>query len=72
MPYFVFQINNHREYSCLGKYDAYRQARDDVRARRAQPPSTGVVDFRMIFADNEVEGESLLRTRREKTPSEDD
>lgn len=72
MPYFVFRVDNHREYHCLGNFDTYREARDNVRARRRGQESTTIVDYRMIFAQSEVEGESLLRTRRERTPSEDD
>lgn len=72
MPYFVFKINNHREYLCLGGFDTYREARDDVRARRSEAESRGVIEFRMIFAATESEGEALLKTRREKIPSEDD
>jgi hypothetical protein len=71
MPYFVFRINNHREYRCLGQHETYRQARDDVRAKRRDQPASGVVDYRMIFASAEREAEFLLRTRRDKTPSED-
>lgn len=72
MPYFVFQINNHREYLCLGSFETYREARNDVRGRRSESESSGVVEFRMIFAGTEPEGEALLKTRREKIPSEDD
>ncbi|KAA3631155.1 MAG: hypothetical protein DWQ08_05185 [Proteobacteria bacterium] len=72
MPYFVFQINNHREYLCVSRFDAYRPARDDVRSRRAGSETRGVVDYRLVFAETESEGESLLRTTRERVPSDDD
>ena len=71
MPYFVFRIDNHREYRCLGTFDTYPGARADVRTRRREQAPSKVVDYRMIFAHSEAEGESLLRTRREKNPSED-
>jgi hypothetical protein len=72
MPYFVFKINNHREYSCQGVYDAYRDARSIVRTQRRGESEVGVVDYRMVFASSEAEAEALLRTRRDRTPSEDD
>ena len=72
MPYFVFKINNHREYHCLESFDSYREARTSVRARRQDHCEHGVVEYRMVFADSESQGQALLRQRRERTPSEDD
>jgi hypothetical protein len=72
MPYFVFRINSHRDYLCLENFTSYRDARDAVRAHRRMNDAPGVVDFRMIFATSQDEGEALLRARRERTPSEDD
>jgi hypothetical protein len=72
MPYFVFRINNHRDYLCLESFASYPEARDAVRSQRRMNDAPGLVEFRMIFAGSQGEGETLLRTRRERTPSEDD
>ena len=72
MHYFVFQINNHREYRCLEQFSNYRDARVHVRNLRESAEEPGIVEFKMVFAENEAEASDLLRTRRERTPSEDD
>ncbi|GJL82297.1 MAG: hypothetical protein DHS20C01_19310 [marine bacterium B5-7] len=71
MPYFVFQINNHREYHCLGHHDDYREARGQVRLQRLDE-SSDIIEYKMVFANDEEHAEVLLRTRRERIPSEDD
>jgi hypothetical protein len=72
MPYFVFKINNHREYDCLGEYEAYRDARMAVRERRRDQPERGLIEYRMVFAESAPQAEALLRAPRERIPSEDD
>ncbi len=72
MPYFVFRINNHREYRCLEQYDDYRSARHAVRAFRQSDEAASVVEYRLVFADDAAHGESLLRTPRERILREDD
>lgn len=72
VPYFIFRIDNHREYRCLAQFDAYRDARRDVRTRRTGIGDDSPTAFRMIFADDAGHGELLLRARRERPPAGDD
>jgi hypothetical protein len=72
MPYFVYQINNQREYLYIEHHAAYREARQSVRRLRESFQGSGKVEFRMVFAADEAEALDLLRAPRERVPSEDD
>ncbi|MFT7532286.1 MAG: hypothetical protein ACI9FD_003314 [Gammaproteobacteria bacterium] len=72
MPYFIFQINNHREYLLKGEFEAYQDARQKIRMIRSEKlQEQSNVDHRMIFSQTSLEGQELLRKKREKQPSED-
>ncbi len=70
MPYFIFRINNHREYMCMEQHASYRGAKTNVRKLRADTSDTaGVANFRMVFAENETDAEHLLKAKKEQAPS---
>lgn len=65
MPYFVYNIQESpKKLEHLETFDKYREAKEFVRARRAE--SGEIESIRMIFARNDVEAEKLLRTPRDE------
>ncbi len=54
----------------MEQHASYRDAKTNVRKLRVDTGDTaGVVDFRMVFAENETDAEHLLRTKKDKAPS---
>lgn len=72
MPYFIYRISPERKLNLLDSFDRYPDAKQAATALRiAQgPDDTGTV--KIIFAKDAEEAEQLLRTERERQPSEDD
>lgn len=65
MPYFVYRIGDSRSLDHLATFASYKEAREKVRAMRAESGGDSVNSIRMIFARNETEAETLLSTPRE-------
>lgn len=65
MPYFVYRIGESRSLEHIATFTAYKEAREQVRAMRAEAGGDSVNSIRMIFARNETEAETLLSTPRE-------
>ena len=72
MPYFVYSISAHKEIELLKTFDAYQEAKRAATTMRLElaPKENRLV--RIIFAQDPAEAEELLRTKRERQPSEDD
>ena len=69
MPYLIYKING-EEYTYLEEFDNYREARDRVRALRAEgageasDSGSGGGTVRLIFAEDRDEAVSLLSEKR--------
>ena len=71
MPYFVYQISADNKLTNLGSYPGYREARTEVRELRGKSGESSI-NYRIIFAQNEMQAEVLLLTPREKPVEGDD
>ena len=72
MPYFVYRISPQRFMKYLEQYDAYKEAREYARSLRAQQEASDPDTIKIVFAEQQVEAEALLKAKRERQPSEDD
>jgi len=69
MPYFVYNIHPDKQLELLIQYPSYKEARDDVRARRKDMSEDAEHTVRLVHARHEQEAERLLTTKREPRPS---
>ena len=68
MPYYVYRIlekDDKKELEHLQTHEKYREAREQVRDKRQNRESGDEADYRMIFAKNQTEAETLLKAPRE-------
>lgn len=72
MPYFLFRMTPQRQLTYLQDFDAYKHARSEARALRAQQEEEDQDTIKMVFAADRVQAEAMLREKRERQPSEDD
>ena len=68
MPYFVYTIFPDKKLELLDEFSKYRDARDDVRARRKELPADADYTVRLVHAKHQSEAERLLTTEREARP----
>ncbi len=69
MPYYVYKIieqENQKQLEHLETLSKYRPAREIVRDKRKNKSPDDQADYRMIFAKNETEAETLLKAPREE------
>ena len=69
MPYFVYRIieqDKQKELEHLDTFTKYQEAKQAVRSKRADKAEDDPADYRMIFAKNEVEAETLLKAPRDE------
>ena len=72
MPYFVYSVAADSKLELIRSFDSYREAKQAATAARLKPSVNESRLVRIIFAQDPVEAEELLRTKRERQPSEDD
>jgi hypothetical protein len=69
MPYYVYSIiekEKTKELEHLDTFAKYQEAKKAVRSKREQKAADDVADYRMIFAKNETEAETLLKAPRDE------
>lgn len=69
MPYYVYSIlelEKKKQLEHLDTFDRYQDAKKLVRSHRAEKASDDAKDYRMIFARNQTEAETLLTAPREE------
>ena len=69
MPYFVYRITEQdkvKELEHLETHGKYQDARKQVRNLRSEKTADDAADYRMIFAKNQTEAETLLKAPREE------
>jgi len=69
MPYYVYRIveqEKTKNLEHLETFSKYQEAKKLVRSKRGDKISDDVADYRMIFAKNETEAETLLKTPRDE------
>ena len=72
MPYFVYRIEQGKKLQYIDKFEKYREAREYVRQLRPQQSADEPGKVRMVFAENQMEAETLLLTPREAPVEGDD
>lgn len=72
MPYFIYRISPERKLDFVDSFDSYRDAKQAATALRVAQQPDDVDRVKMVFAKDSPEAEQLLRTERERQPSEDD
>jgi hypothetical protein len=66
MPYFVYRVSTPLRLTHVDTKERYQDARTLVRSlREAQAPGAGEV-YRMVFAQQQAEAETLLSTPRDE------
>lgn len=72
MPYFVYSILADTKLELIKSFDTYQEAKQAATAMRLGSPAEENRLVRIIFAQDPTEAEELLRTKRQRQPSEDD
>lgn len=72
MPYFIYRISPQRFLTYINEFAHYQEARDTARRMRQEQTRDDLDTIKIIFAKDRLEAEMLLKTRRERQPSEDD
>jgi hypothetical protein len=65
MPYFVFRVSTDRQFTLVGAYDKFPEAKRVCRELRAAEPPGSKDQIRMAFAKSEYEARRLLSERRQ-------
>ncbi|MDH3672783.1 MAG: hypothetical protein OES46_16775 [Gammaproteobacteria bacterium] len=72
MPYFIYRISPARKLDLVDSFDSYRDAKRAATALRIAQEPDDACTVKIVFAKDSAEAEQLLRTERERPPSEDD
>ena len=70
MPYFIFQIDQTpgslvKKLTLINKFDHYRQAKTHIHDLRAGASPDDKHEWKMLFAESELQAEELLQEKRE-------
>lgn len=68
MEYHIFEINAFSQLTHLKSVPDYRTAKDLVSEYRNKPHLAAGTTFRMMFAENVMRAEALLKEKREARP----
>ena len=70
MPYFTYRVSElesgRKSVEYLDKFEKYRDARNIIREKRNDSSIEKPEEYRMIFAKNKTEAETLLTAPREE------
>lgn len=72
MPYFIYRVSPQRFVRYVTEFETYQDARESARNLRAGQDRDDTDTIKIVFAKDQSEAEVLLKTRRERKPSEDD
>ena len=69
MPYYIFQIKPAsnaivKPLNLVTAFEHYREAKAEIRKLRSEQAIRNI-EYKMIFAESELEAESLLQEKRE-------
>ncbi|MCH7882334.1 MAG: hypothetical protein IIB69_12360 [Proteobacteria bacterium] len=70
MAYYIYQINQAagsmvKNLNLLKQYDAFQQAKSEVRNMREAMSAEDRFELKIIFAESELRAEELLQEKRE-------
>lgn len=72
MPYFLYKVMPGKRFELIEHFDAYRQARDEARARRKQMGAEDQYTIKVMFAKDPEQAERLMSEEREARPLGED
>lgn len=70
MPYYIYRIDQAagsmvKNLHLLNQYDAFQQAKSEVRNMREAMSEEDRFELKVIFAESELQAEELLQEKRE-------
>ena len=72
MPYFLYKIMPEKRFELIERFDVYREARDEARARRSQMSAEDQYTIKVMFAKDQEQAERLMSEEREARPLGED
>ena len=70
MPYFIYQIGHSagavvKNLSLVSSFEDYREAKSEIKNLRASANKMDTPEWKMVFAESELQAEELLQEKRE-------
>lgn len=70
--YFIFKISQLpggivKKLEKMDRFESYKEAKQRVRTLRANQSATETVNFKIIFAESELDAEEKLQEKRDPT-----
>lgn len=70
MPYFIYQINHSagavvKNVTMVTSYEDYKEAKSEIRNLRASAKKSEKPEWKMVFAESELQADELLQEKRE-------
>lgn len=70
MPYFIYQIGHSagavvKNLTLVTSFEDYKEAKSEIRNLRASAKKVDGAEWKMVFAESELQAEELLQEKRE-------
>ena len=70
MPYFVFKVRASvnalvKNLEKIGEFDIFKEAKVQVKEQREEQPDDDNLEYRIMFASNQLEAEERLQEKRD-------
>jgi hypothetical protein len=72
MPYFLYKVFPGKKFELIEPYQAYREAREAARKRRAEMTGNEPYQVKVMFAKDPEQAERLMSEEREPRPLGED
>ncbi len=72
MPYFLYKVFPGKEFELVEQHEAYKDARNEARKRRADMVAEDRYTVKIMFAKDPEQAERLMSEEREPRPLGED
>ena len=72
MPYFLYKVFPGKKFELMEHYQAYKDAREEARKRRAEMTAEDQYTVKVMFAKDPEQAERLMSEEREPRPLGED
>ena len=72
MPYFLYKVLPQKKFELIQQYQAYKDARNEARKRRAEMSADDLYAVKVMFAKDPEQAERLMSEEREPRPLGED
>lgn len=72
MPYFIYNVFANKKVEKVSSFPKFIEAKQEAKALRAALTNEDQYQVKIIFAQNEIAAEMLLKEEREYQPDGDD